>query len=272
MRRLHARHASFGQKRVVLHMGIAILQTRRLDPNSHEQLYYQLYDILFQEITGGSFSVGDLVPSETRLVEEFGISRETARKAMGMLVDDGLVERRRGVGSVVVATRPKTALNWTNSSLRLSDDPSIGVGKVEKRVLDAGVVLADPKASGALNLPLDTPLFRLDRVRCKGETPYYRETILLEANYVPGATERDFSNESLRAYYKNVLHVTWPRATQVMKSVGADEETARVLHVEKGFPLLEITRVSFDERGIPREFGVWRYRSILYYLEMSLVK
>ena len=231
-------------------MGIAITETRSLDPSSHEQLYYQLYDILFQEITGGSLAVGDLVPSETRLVEQFGISRETARKAMRMLVDDGLI-----------ATRPKTALNWTSSALKLIDDPTTNaVGKVEKRILSSGVVLADSKASGALNLPLDTPLFRLDRVRCKGETPYYRETVCLEANYVPNASEHDFSKESLRAYYKNVLHISWTRATQIMRSTGADEETAAIL------------RVSFDANGIPREYGVWKYRSNLYYLEMSLVK
>ena len=57
-------------------MGIAITETRSLDPSSHEQLYYQLYDILFQEITGGSLAVGDLVPSETRLVEQFGAPPE----------------------------------------------------------------------------------------------------------------------------------------------------------------------------------------------------
>jgi DNA-binding GntR family transcriptional regulator len=57
-----------------------------------------------------------------------------------------------------------------------------------------------------------------------------------------------------------------------MRSTGADEETAAILHVEPGFPLLVITRVSFDANGIPREYGVWKYRSNLYYLEMSLVK
>jgi len=254
-------------------MGIAITETRSLDPTSHEQLYYQLYDILFQEITGGSLAVGDFVPSETKLVKQFGISRETARKAMQMLVEDGLIERRRGVGSVVVATRPKTALNWASSALKLIDDqPTNAVGKVEKHILSSGVVLAGSKASGALNLPLDTPLFRLDRVRCKGETPYYRETVCLEAGYVPSAPEHDFSKESLRAYYKNVLHVSWTRATQIMRSTGADEETAVILHVEPGFPLLVVTRVSFDANGIPREYGVWKYRSDLYYLEMSLVK
>lgn len=253
-------------------METSLAAGRTLDPTSREQLYYQLYDILFQEITSGAFAVGELIPSETKLVDEFGISRETARKAMKMLVDDGLVERRRGVGSVVVSSRPKTALNWSSSSLKLNDDPTIAAGKVEKRVISSGIVLADAKASSELNLPIDAPLYRLDRVRCKGSTPYYRETIELEYNYVPSAMEHDFSKESLRAYYKNVLHASWPRATQVMRSVGADEETAAILQVEPGFPLLVITRVSFDEKGIPREYGVWQYRSNLYYLEMSLVK
>ena len=54
-----------------------------LDFSGKEQLYRQLYDILFQDIVNGAYAVGDLIPSESELMRQYGVSRATARKAIG---------------------------------------------------------------------------------------------------------------------------------------------------------------------------------------------
>ena len=70
-----------------------------LDFSGKEQLYRQLYDILFQDIISGVYAVGDLIPSESELMEQYGVSRATARRAMEMLSDNGMISKRRGIGS-----------------------------------------------------------------------------------------------------------------------------------------------------------------------------
>lgn len=69
-------------------------------------LYAKVSDILAARIAEGRHAIGDFLPTEGELCEEFGISRHTAREALRRLTDAGLVRRRQGSGSQVVATRP----------------------------------------------------------------------------------------------------------------------------------------------------------------------
>ena len=172
---------------------------------SREQLYYQLYNIVFQDITNGVYEVGDLIPSETEYMQKFSVSRATVRKAMEMLVNNGLIVRRRGCGSEVVSAKPATALRSVESCIkRLTSDHVIPI----KRVVSAEMTTAGKDVADALNVRTGSSVYRLERVRCAGETAYYRETIFLADDYAPAILEHDFSRESLRAYYSNVLHLS----------------------------------------------------------------
>ena len=72
-----------------------------LDPHKDAPLYLQLYRLLRRAILNGDFDEGSTLPSENELKERFGITRSTARQSLGMLVNEGLVVKRRGKGSVV---------------------------------------------------------------------------------------------------------------------------------------------------------------------------
>jgi GntR family transcriptional regulator len=80
-------------------------------------LYAQVSDALVARITDGRYALGDFLPTEGELCEEFGISRHTAREALRRLTDAGLVRRRQGSGSQVVATRPHRAYVHAMGSL-----------------------------------------------------------------------------------------------------------------------------------------------------------
>jgi DNA-binding transcriptional MocR family regulator len=57
-------------------------------------------------IRSGQLAAGDRVPSEVDLAREHDVSRDTAQRALTVLAEEGLIVRRRGVGSVVAATEP----------------------------------------------------------------------------------------------------------------------------------------------------------------------
>src|SRR5260370_13356803 len=77
-----------------------------LDPGSRWPLSAQLAQLLRSEIRSGRLEVGDLLPSEHELADEHGVSRETARRSLSMLADEGLITPRRGVCSIVADTQP----------------------------------------------------------------------------------------------------------------------------------------------------------------------
>jgi DNA-binding GntR family transcriptional regulator len=66
-----------------------------LDFSGREQLYYQLYNILFKSITDGVYREGECIPSENELVNRYHVSRMTARKSMEMLVSQGMVVKKK---------------------------------------------------------------------------------------------------------------------------------------------------------------------------------
>lgn len=62
-----------------------------IDPYSTEPLYIQLATILREKIRAGEWKQLDRLPSEQSLVQEYGISRDTVRKVVALLRDEGLV-------------------------------------------------------------------------------------------------------------------------------------------------------------------------------------
>jgi GntR family transcriptional regulator len=79
-----------------------------VDPASVWPLSAQLAQLLRELIRTGQLAPGDRVPSEPQLAREHAVSRDTAQRALAMLADEGLITRRRGVGSIVAAVQPVT--------------------------------------------------------------------------------------------------------------------------------------------------------------------
>lgn len=242
-----------------------------LDFSGKRPLYVQLYDILYQDIVSGAYTIGDLIPSETRLMRQYGVSRATARKAMEMLAGDGLISKRRGKGSSVISSMPATATQHVASCMKknVPDDTSDDVVP-RKRLIDAGACHAPRRVSTALGLDADRPVFRLCRAHYSEKCPFYLETVFYEADRVSGIDGHDFSSESLQVFLRDSCDMTWKRVKQRVYAVKATAEQATCLGVEAGDPLLLVERVSFDQQDVPREYAEIYFRSDLYHLEMAL--
>lgn len=77
----------------------------RTESDSFTPAYFKLARDLHQEIMNGELRAGDRVPSENELSERYGLSRMTARKAITLLTDEGLVRREKGRGTFVTSPR-----------------------------------------------------------------------------------------------------------------------------------------------------------------------
>lgn len=84
------------------------MATDDLDRTSYVPLYRQLAAILKRHIEQGVVQPGDLLPSEPRLGQQYGIGTLTVRQAMRILRGEGLVETEQGVGNRVRERRERT--------------------------------------------------------------------------------------------------------------------------------------------------------------------
>jgi GntR family transcriptional regulator len=72
-----------------------------VDHDGKVPVYLQLAAILRAQIAAGQYAPGRAIPSESRLMQEHGLARETVRKAVRVLAAEGLVEVVRGRGVYV---------------------------------------------------------------------------------------------------------------------------------------------------------------------------
>ena len=83
-------------------------------------LQEQLRADLLQQIENGTYAPGDQLPTESELVEAYGVSRVTVRAALAMLVEEGVLVKRRGKGTFV---RPTTLVETALTSGRSTPTP-----------------------------------------------------------------------------------------------------------------------------------------------------
>lgn len=240
---------------------------QKLDFNGREQLYYQIYDIMFQDITNGKYEIGSLLPSENELMQKYNVSRATVRKAMEILSNEGLIEKRRGLGTCVKNLRPNSSLNRVVSYTRKkTDNQAIAY----KKIIEHKEIKASKEFAEILALQEGESLIQLKRVRYADEKPMYLETNYFEKAWVPKVMEHDFSKESLRVFLSNYYNISWAYAKQEILAVGADEAVSELLSIPIGAPLLCIKRISYDMKNFPREYVVTYYRADCYSLAMEL--
>jgi len=103
--------------------------------------YVQLAQALLNEIDSGVFKVGDQLPTEFDLCEQFGVSRFTAREALKRLVELGIVSRQARVGTIVIADKAqrnyRQQLGSVSDLYQYATDTSLRVERSDKESIDA---------------------------------------------------------------------------------------------------------------------------------------
>src|ERR1700744_506264 len=79
--------------------------------------YRDIATKLQKEIRLGNYPIGDLLPTETELMARHSASRQTVREALRILMDQSLIVRRAGLGSVIIATEPPVLFTHSVKSL-----------------------------------------------------------------------------------------------------------------------------------------------------------
>jgi DNA-binding GntR family transcriptional regulator len=235
-----------------------------LDPGSPEPLYFQVSRQLHAAIEDGRLPAGARLGNEVDLAASLRLSRPTLRQAIQTLVNQGLLVRRRGVGTQVVRTRVARPLRLSS----LFDDLAGLGGKPESVVLDNRVEPAGAEVAELLEAPGLTHVRRLKRVRSAGGEP-----LALMNNYLPEGiidpTDEELRDKGLYQLLRSAgvrLHA----AEQHIGARLATEEDAELLDEQPGAALLTMQRTTYDDSGRVVEYGWHVYRASRYAFNLSL--
>jgi GntR family transcriptional regulator len=240
----------------------------KLNPNSKLPLYHQLYEIFQDKIRAGDWKPGDMIPPESELIAAYGVSRITVRKVLDMLVKEGHIRRERGRGTFVAHPRLEHGMTRIVSFTEDMRQRGFSPGT---RIIFSGLVPAPANIAEALGVPAGEELARIDRLRLADEEPLCVEESFLVHRLMPGILEHDLKQKSLREVKLAVYGIRWSRATQTIRAVAAPPETAHLLSIKVGAPLLFFERVTRSQEDVPVEFLRIYYRADRYILHNELV-
>ncbi|WP_116201535.1 GntR family transcriptional regulator [Amycolatopsis circi] len=235
-----------------------------VDPASPEPLYFQIARQLHAAIDDGRLPAGSRLANELDLAASLRLSRPTIRQAIQSLVNQGLLVRKRGVGTQVVRTKVSRPLRLSS----LYDDLAGLGGAPETAVLCNRLEDADAESAALLETPSLTRIRRLKRIRSTDGEP-----LAVMNNYLPGGL-LDPSDADLRekGLYQ-LLRAAGVRLHSAQQSIGArlaTPEDAELLDEEPGAPLLTMQRTTYDETGRVVEYGWHVYRASRYTFNLSL--
>ena len=208
---------------------------------SNVPLYVQVADRLSGAIEQGVWKAPQALPAERQLADLLRVSRVTARKAIEVLCERGMLTRKRGSGNYVAPRPQLQPPDMSNFSVQLRERGFTPGSRWLAR--DTGI--ATPQEMVALGLPAGARVARLKRLRTADQTVIAIENTTLSIACLPDPEAVD---DSLYDYL-SVRDTRPGRALQHIAAVNATDEQARLLDIAPGAALLSITRVDYREGG-----------------------
>jgi GntR family transcriptional regulator len=212
---------------------------------------------------------GDQLPTEHALCAEFSVSRETIRSALAALEQDGIIERTRGRGTFIARLprrRPERRLTGM-----VEDFYALNLD-TEAKVLQAGPARMPASLAEQLGIDPETPLFRITRLRFFERRPLAWH----DGWMLPEIGERlaaiDLTRTSIDRELRETLKLQTWEDQQSIEAVAADIQSAELLDVPIGAPLLCLTRLYLHEGEKLAVYFRSLYRSDRYYYTVKLAQ
>lgn len=215
-----------------------------IDRESMLPLYYQLKEILKEEIDIGKYNPGEQVPSENELSSLLGISRNTSKQAISDLVSEGILYRIQGKGTFVAE---KKIIRGLTEAFSFSTEFNLNGSKLVTRVIFAEEIFESKETIKFLKLKKSSEIFRIQRLRLQNDIPVALQTSYIPKFFCPDLLNFDLSQHSLFDVLKDKYKVTFDYFTENLSCIKADQYEADLLKIKKDSPLFHLTRKTFTK-------------------------
>ena len=215
-------------------------------------LYVQLMEELETSIRNGVYKPGDKIMTEAEMAKEYGVSLITVRKAVGSLMEKGLVVRKQGKGTFV--TKPKYSRNMKKLQSFTEMCEQMGV-KPGAQVLENRLIMADKKVADRLGIEPGSNVVYISRLRLADGEPVQVEKSYFPLKYA-FLLEEDLNNGSMFECLKEKAGAKVASSEKMIELCRATAEEAALMDEKKGDYLLFVKSTAYDENGEPMYAGI----------------
>ncbi len=211
--------------------------------------YIRIHDAVKKQIDDGFWEIGQRLPSERDLADDYEVSRMTLRQAITLLVEEGILERRVGSGTYVASHRVQEKMRGTTSFTEIvrlqGKTPSSQVVSYQRKP-------ANETEIQQLQLKPSDYVVRMERVRYADNMP-----LVFEVASIPEKLIREFKREDITEHFFQTLTDNGyeiGKSQQTIYAKNASERVANYLKVPKNHAVLALTQVSYFIDGRPFEY------------------
>ena len=211
--------------------------------------YIRIHDAIKKEIDGGVWEIGQRLPSERDLADDYEVSRMTLRQAITLLVEEGILERRVGSGTYVASHRVQEKMRGTTSFTEIvrsqGKTPSSQLISYQRKP-------ANETEIQQLQLKATDTVVRMERVRFADNVPLVFEVASIPEKLIQSFNQEDITEHFFQTLTDNGYEIG--KSQQTIYAKNASERVANYLKVPKNHAVLALTQVSYFTDGRPFEY------------------
>jgi GntR family transcriptional regulator len=236
---------------------------------SASTLYARIEEAIAADIAQGEYRPGDQLPPEDVLLQRFQVSRITVRRAIQNLVNRGLLEIRRGLGTFVLAPRIEAELVKLTGFV---EDMDAAGRKASAQVIAQKVVSATARVAERLRLTKGTKVMQIQRVRLADGLPISFDNTYLPLSLGKRIVRNDLRLHPIFTLLEEEYGVPLIEAEYELEAVVATKAVADALQIEAGSAIFQIERTSMTTGHQPVDYEVLSFRGDMVRFTTKLLR
>lgn len=214
-------------------------------------LYIQVYNEIKNNIDNGVWKEGSQIPTEHNLMKEFNVSRDTIRKALSKLLQEGYVRRQAGKGTFVRKNKSKYKLtrleSFTEQMKARGLHPS-------SEILDKSLIIPSKYIKSYLELEDNEEVYKIARLRNANLEPMSYEIAYIPKKLCPNIDEKIDNETSLYKLYEEEYNHEMEYGEVNLEAEIASKEIAKILKISSPSAILKMRSTVFLKGKIPLYF------------------
>ena len=197
-----------------------------------------------EDMLKGVYKPNKRLPFEKGICEKYNVSKMTVKKALDLLVSEGLIVKRRGSGTFIKDITEKE-INRIIDKKQFSGLTYNNIGH--------------NKIANMLKIEKNSFVYLINRVRYVDDEPIVIEKPYMPINIIPGIKIDDVEG-SIYSYIKNKLGLKIQSAHSTIREDKSNENDRNYLRLKSDEPVIEVERVAYLENGKAFEYSFARHR------------
>lgn len=228
----------------------------KINKNSPMPLYYQVKEIIIENIKNGNYPTNQAILTENEMIASFDVSRTTIRQAVNELISEGYLYRKRGIGTFVSSQHLNPSYNDYFSALNTDDLIKLNGKKLTKKIIEYHTLKPGKDICDLFTLPIGSDFYLFYRVEYGDEQP-----ITFTRTYVPCIYINNLKKDLLEI--ENGFHNYLEKQGYTIEILDAsveimdnyDELTLNTLKLEEGSPVLLLKSKNSTKDGTVIEYS-----------------